>query len=69
MYSSSFEYFRPKTLAEASRLLQKHKGARLLAGGHSLLPAMKFKLATPKALVDLAAIPGLSGIKAKGKTL
>ena len=69
MYSSSFEYFRPKTLAEAARLLQKHKGARLLAGGHSLLPAMKFKLATPKALVDLAAIPGLSGIKAKGKTV
>ncbi len=69
MYSSSFEYFRPKTLAEASRLLQKHKGARLLAGGHSLLPAMKFRLASPKALVDLAAIPGLSGIKAKGKTL
>jgi carbon-monoxide dehydrogenase medium subunit len=69
MYSSSFEYFRPKTLAEATRLLRKHKGARLLAGGHSLLPAMKFKLASPKALVDLAAIPGLSGIKTKGKTL
>jgi carbon-monoxide dehydrogenase medium subunit len=69
MYSSSFEYFRPKTLAEAAQLLKKHKGARLLAGGHSLLPAMKFKLATPKALVDLAGIRGLSGIKAKGKAL
>ncbi len=69
MYSSSFDYFRPKTLAEAAQLLKKHKGARLLAGGHSLLPAMKFKLATPKALVDLAGIKGLSGIKAKGKAL
>ena len=48
MYSDDFDYFRPKTLAEAARLLQKHKGARLLAGGHSLLPAMKFRLATPE---------------------
>ncbi len=69
MYSSSFEYFRPKTLAEAARLLKKHRGARLLAGGHSLLPAMKFRLASAKALIDIGAIKGLSGIKAKGKTL
>jgi carbon-monoxide dehydrogenase medium subunit len=69
MYSESFAYFRPKTLAEAARLLKKHKGARLLAGGHSLLPAMKFRLSTPKALVDIGAIKGLSGIKAKGKAL
>jgi aerobic carbon-monoxide dehydrogenase medium subunit len=69
MYSESFEYFRPKTLAEAAKLLKKHKGARLLAGGHSLLPAMKFRLATARALVDLGAVKGLSGIKSKGKTL
>jgi carbon-monoxide dehydrogenase medium subunit len=69
MYSESFEYFRPKTLAEAARLLKKYKGSRLLAGGHSLLPAMKFRLATPKALVDLGAIRGLSGIKFKGKAI
>lgn len=69
MYSSNFEYHRPKTLAEAAQLLKKHKGARLLAGGHSLLPAMKFKLSTPGALVDLAGIKGLSGIKAKGKAV
>ena len=59
----------PKTLAEAAKLLKKHKDSRLLAGGHSLLPAMKFRLASAKALVDLGAIKGLSGIKAKGKTL
>ncbi len=69
MYSSHFEYFRPKTLSEAARLLKKHRGARVLAGGHSLLPAMKFRLASAKALIDIGAIKGLSGIKAKGKTL
>ncbi len=69
MYSESFEYFRPKTLAQAAQLLRKHKGSRLLAGGHSLLPAMKFRLASAKALVDLGGIKGLSGIKARGKTL
>ena len=69
MYSESFEYFRPKTLAEAARLLQKHRGSRILAGGHSLLPAMKMRLASATALVDLGAVKGLSGIKARGKAL
>ncbi|MFY9551432.1 MAG: FAD binding domain-containing protein, partial [Thermoanaerobaculia bacterium] len=69
MYSADFAYFRPKTLAEAAKLLKKNKGARVLAGGHSLLPAMKFRLANPKALVDLGGIKGLSGIKAQGKGL
>lgn len=68
MYSEHFDYYRPKTVAEAAQLLKKHKGARVLAGGHSLLPAMKFRLATPKALVDIGAIKGLCGIRAKGKT-
>jgi len=67
MYSERFEYFRPKTLAEASQLLKKHKGARLLAGGHSLLPAMKLRLASPKALVDIGRIKGLCGIEKRGK--
>ncbi|MEX0880085.1 MAG: xanthine dehydrogenase family protein subunit M [Thermoanaerobaculia bacterium] len=69
MYSSSFQYFRPKTVAEASQLLKKHKDARVLAGGHSLLPAMKFRLANPMALVDIGAIKRLAGIKAQGKAL
>jgi carbon-monoxide dehydrogenase medium subunit len=69
MYADRFEYFRPKTLAEASRLLKRHKGARLLAGGHSLLPAMKLRLSSPKALVDIGAIKGLSGIQQKGKAI
>lgn len=69
MYSDNFEYYRPRTVAEAAQLLKKHKGARVLAGGHSLLPAMKFRLANPKALVDIGGIRGLCGIQARGKTL
>jgi carbon-monoxide dehydrogenase medium subunit len=69
MYPESFEYFRPRTLAEAASLLKKHKGARLLAGGHSLLPAMKIRLASAKALIDLGALKGLSGIKARGNAI
>ncbi len=69
MYPDHFDYFRPKTIAEAAALLKKHKGARVLAGGHSLLPAMKFRLARPKALVDIGRIKGLNGIQARGKTL
>ena len=69
MFSENFDYYRPKTIAEASALLKKHKGARVLAGGHSLLPAMKFRLANPKALVDLGGIKGLCGIQARGKAI
>ena len=68
MYSETFEYFRPKTLAEAAKLL-KGRGARVLAGGHSLLPAMKLRLASPRSLVDIGGIKGLSGIKTQGKGL
>jgi aerobic carbon-monoxide dehydrogenase medium subunit len=69
VYPSEFEYFRVKTLAEASRLLRKHKGSRLLAGGHSLLPAMKLRISEPGALIDIGGVRGLAGIQAKGKTL
>jgi carbon-monoxide dehydrogenase medium subunit len=69
MYSDHFAYFRPRTIAEASALLKKHKGSRVIAGGHSLLPAMKFRLANPKALVDLAGIKGLCGVQTRGKAI
>jgi len=55
-----FDYHRPATLAEAAALLSGD--AALLAGGHTLLPAMKAGLRAPAALVDLAAVPGLAGI-------
>ena len=69
MYPENFAYFRPKTIAEASALLKKNKGARVLAGGHSLLPAMKFRLSTPKALVDIGRIKSLCGIQTRGKAI
>jgi carbon-monoxide dehydrogenase medium subunit len=64
MVTSEFEYLAPSTVAEASRLLSKYRGeARLLAGGHSLIPLMKLRLAEPKYLIDISQVKGLSGIK------
>jgi carbon-monoxide dehydrogenase medium subunit len=69
MYAAHFNYHRPKTLAEATRLLQANKDAKLLAGGHSLLPAMKLRVAGPGTLVDIGAIEELSGISVDGAAL
>ncbi len=69
MYSESFEYYRPKTLAEAVELLRKNKDAKVLAGGHSLLPAMKLRASSPSALVDIGRLKGLAGIKAGKKVV
>lgn len=70
MYPAQFDYHTPGTLREALDLLGKYKDeAKLLAGGHSLLPAMKFRLARPAHLVDLRKVPGLSGIKEEGGAL
>ena len=64
MIPASFDYIAPQTLDEAVRTLAQHgEDAKVLAGGHSLLPLMKFRLANPKLLIDLRKIPGLSGIK------
>ncbi len=69
MYSANFEYYRPKTVAEALGLLRKHKDAKVLAGGHSLLPQMKLRVASPGALVDIGRLKGLAGIKATKKAV
>jgi len=69
VYPTSFDYHRPSSLAEAAKLLAADPEARLLAGGHSLLPAMKLRLSVPSALIDLAAVPGLAGIAADGNGL
>ena len=70
MYPAQFDYHTPGTVQEALALLGQHKDdAKLLAGGHSLLPAMKLRLAQPKHLVDLRKISGLSGIKDEAGTL
>src|SRR5215813_4761146 len=70
MYPAQFDYHTPGTVREALDLLARHKDeAKLLAGGHSLLPAMKLRLAQPKHLVDLRKVSGLSGIKEDGGAL
>ncbi|HLF73096.1 MAG TPA: xanthine dehydrogenase family protein subunit M [Anaerolineales bacterium] len=67
MYSSNVDYQRAASVAEAVQLLQKNKGAKLLAGGHSLIPSMKLRVANPAMLVDIGRIKGLSGIKVTKK--
>ena len=62
MYSSEFDYYRAGSVAEASHLLQKHPGAKLLAGGHSLIPLLKLRLAAPPALIDIGRIAELKGV-------
>jgi carbon-monoxide dehydrogenase medium subunit len=66
MYPAGFDYYRPQSLAEAAELLRGKKDAKILAGGHSLLPAMKLRVAGPAALVDIGRLPELRGIKAEG---
>src|SRR5256886_15196708 len=70
MYPAAFDYHAPKNVKEALGLLGKLKDdAKIVAGGHSLIPMMKLRLAQPKHLIDLQKVPGLSGIKADGKAL
>jgi len=66
MYSANFDYHRAKSLSDAQRLLASNPGAKLLAGGHSLIPLMKLRLATPSAVVDIGRIPELRGISKSG---
>jgi carbon-monoxide dehydrogenase medium subunit len=61
-----FEFLRPTTIAEAVALLKANDGAKLLAGGQSLLPVLKLDLAEPTHLVSLARIGGLSDIRVDG---
>ena len=66
MYSSEFDYYRARSVADAHQLLAKHPGAKLLAGGHSLIPLMKLRLAAPSAVVDIGRLPELRGITRHG---
>ncbi len=62
MYAPDFAYYRAGSLAEAGQLLLQHPGAKLLAGGHSLIPLLKLRLATPPALIDIGRLDELKGI-------
>ncbi len=70
MYPANFDYKRPATVDEAVALLVRHgDDAKLLAGGHSLIPAMKLRLAQPKVVVDIGRITNLSYIRDMGGTI
>lgn len=66
MFAANFDYYRPATVAEAVQLLSTKENAKILAGGHSLIPAMKYRLAQPGALIDIGRIPGLHSINVDG---
>ncbi len=65
-----FNYYSPATVEEASGILAKYEGAaKILAGGHSLIPAMKLRITTPDALVDLRRVEGLKSVQVSGSEI
>ena len=69
MYAADFDYYRAGSVAEAGDLLKKHPGAKLLAGGHSLIPLLKLRLAAPPALIDIGRIAELKGVTVRDGTV
>jgi aerobic carbon-monoxide dehydrogenase medium subunit len=70
MYPAEFEYFAPRTVNEALQLLDRYgDDAKILAGGQSLLPMMKLRIATPRYLIDINRIDGLDGLRQQGHRL
>jgi carbon-monoxide dehydrogenase medium subunit len=67
MIPTSFEYVRAESLRDALKVLSAGDGTKVLAGGHSLLPIMKFRLAQPPRLVDVSRLEELKGIEEKGR--
>ena len=69
MYAPEFDYHKAGSVAEAVQLLGSHQDAKLLAGGQSLIPLMKLRLARPAVLVDIGGIADLKGISVNGETI
>lgn len=65
----AFEYLKPTSLKDAAALLAEHPDGKALSGGHTLIPAMKLRLAGPSALVDLNGLDELRGIRRDGDRL
>ena len=65
----AFKYHRPTTVRQAANLLTKFPEAKVMAGGHSLLPVMKLRLASPSDIIDLGQVEGFSSIELKGRSL
>ncbi|HZQ04988.1 MAG TPA: xanthine dehydrogenase family protein subunit M [Anaerolineae bacterium] len=66
MYPAAFEYYAPTSVSDALSLLAKNSDAKIIAGGHSLLPLMKLRLAQPPVLIDIGKINDLRGIHDMG---
>src|SRR5436305_12646551 len=67
MKPAPFEYSRPADIDEACAMLAADDGARVIAGGQTLVPLMAMRLARPSRLIDIARIPGLAYIRDEGK--
>jgi carbon-monoxide dehydrogenase medium subunit len=69
MYAVNFDYYRASSLADVRSLMKAHPGAKLLAGGHSLIPLLKLRLAAPSAVIDIGRVPELRGVSRTGDAL
>ena len=69
MYPAKFEYSKAGSVAEAIQILQQDSDAKIIAGGHSLIPLMKLRLARPSQVVDIGGIAELRGISVDGGTI
>ncbi|MFG1907889.1 FAD binding domain-containing protein [Kribbella sp. NPDC048928] len=69
MIPVAFEYFAPATVDEALGLLREHDDAKVLAGGQSLMPALRLRLAAPEVIVDIRKIDDLQGVRDDGDAL
>ncbi len=69
MLPKQFDYYAPKSLSEALDLLSKKDDAKLLAGGQSLIPMMKLRLATPGTIIDISKIEDIRGIRRNGDSV
>jgi aerobic carbon-monoxide dehydrogenase medium subunit len=69
MYSADFDYRRARSIPEALELIASNPGGKLLAGGHSLIPLLKLRLAMPSAVIDIGRIPELRGIAVRDGAL
>ena len=69
MYPAQFEYSKAGSVAEAIQILQGDPEAKIIAGGHSLIPLMKLRLARPSRVVDIGGIAGLRGISVSGGSI
>ena len=69
MFSAPFDYYRAASLADAQKLWKKYPEAKLLAGGHSLIPLLKLRLTAPSALIDIGRIDALRGVTKSRSTI